>query len=158
MRVTVHSVAGKLPAWVDAGVQEYAKRLPRELRIEWRNVPLARRGSSARSDAAALREREGETLLRGVQGSDHRVALDGRGKAWATEDLAERLAEWMMQGRPLSLLIGGPDGLSDACLAAAEQRWSLGPLTLPHPLVRVILVEQLYRAWTISVGHPYHRA
>jgi 23S rRNA (pseudouridine1915-N3)-methyltransferase len=64
----------------------------------------------------------------------------------------------MMQGRPLSLLIGGPDGLSDACLAAAEQRWSLGPLTLPHPLVRVILVEQLYRAWTISVGHPYHRA
>lgn len=157
MRVTVHSVAGRMPAWVDAGVDEYAKRLPRELRIEWRSVPLARRGSS-KNGAETLREREGEALLRGVNDSDHRVALDGRGKAWGTEELAERLAEWMMQGRPLSMLIGGPDGLSDACLATAEQRWSLGPLTLPHPLVRVILVEQLYRAWTISVGHPYHRA
>ena len=158
MRVTVHSVAGRMPAWVDSGVAEYAKRLPRELRIEWRNVPLARRGGSAGKGARELREREGEALLRGVPDSDHRVALDGRGKAWHTEELAERLGEWMMQGRPLSLLIGGPDGLSDACLAAAEQRWSLGPLTLPHPLVRVILIEQLYRAWTISVGHPYHRA
>lgn len=156
MRVTVHSVAGRMPAWVDAAVADYGKRLPRELRLEWRSVPLAaRRGDD---DAERLREREGEALLKGIREQDHCVALDGRGEPWRTDDLATQLRAWLMQGRPLGLLIGGPDGLSGACLARAQQHWSLGPLTLPHPLVRVVLVEQLYRAWTITVGHPYHRA
>jgi len=155
MRITVHSVAGKMPRWVDDAVREYQKRLPRELKLQWRDVPLATRSSSI--DAQTLREREGEALLRGVKSDDHCVALDGRGKSWSTEELALQLEAWMMQGQALSLLIGGPDGLSPACIAAAEQRWSLGPLTLPHPLVRVLLAEQLYRAWTITVGHPYHR-
>lgn len=161
MRVTVHSVAGKMPAWVDTAVADYARRLPREIRIEWRNVPLARRSSgSARrgTEAATLRDREGAALLKGLTPDDHCVALDGGGKAWKTEELARQLKGWMMQGRGLSVLIGGPDGLSAQCLAAAQQRWSLGRLTLPHPLVRVVLVEQLYRAWTINAGHPYHRA
>lgn len=156
MRITVHSVAGKMPHWVVEAVREYEKRLPRELRLQWRDVPLAARSSNI--DADALREREGEALLKGLKTGDHCVALDGRGKAWSTEALAAELEGWMMQGQALSLLIGGPDGLAPACLAAAQQRWSLGPLTLPHPLVRVLLAEQLYRAWTITVGHPYHRA
>lgn len=156
MRVTVHSVAGKMPRWVDTAVGEYTKRLPRELKLQWRDVPLAARG--ANSNAQQLREREADALLKGVSQADHCVALDGRGKPWATEELAAQLENWMMQGQDLSLFIGGPDGLSDDCLAAAKQRWSLGPLTLPHPLVRVILAEQLYRAWTITIGHPYHRA
>ncbi len=155
MRITVHSVAGKMPRWVDDAVGEYAKRLPRELKLQWRDVPLA--GRSASADGEVLRTREGEALLKGVSEGDHCVALDGRGKPWSTEQLAEQLEAWMMQGQPLSLFIGGPDGLSPDCLARARQRWSLGPLTLPHPLVRVVLIEQLYRAWTLTIGHPYHR-
>ncbi len=156
MRITVHSVAGKMPRWVDAAVTEYSKRLPRELKLQWRDVPLAPRTGGA--DAQALRQREGVGLLKGLKNSDHCVALDLRGRAWSTEELAEQLENWMMQGQDLSLMIGGPDGLSQECLAAARQRWSLGPLTLPHPLVRVVLTEQLYRAWTVTTGHPYHRA
>ncbi|MEM1187418.1 MAG: 23S rRNA (pseudouridine(1915)-N(3))-methyltransferase RlmH [Pseudomonadota bacterium] len=155
MRVTVHSVAGRMPAWVDDAVQDYAKRLPRELQLSWRTIPVPKPQGGG---AAAQRDREGEALLKGLRDSEHCIALDGRGKSWTTEELAEQLRGWLMGGRPLSLLIGGPDGLSPACLAAAKQRWSLGPLTLPHPLVRVLLVEQLYRAWTITIGHPYHRA
>ncbi|WP_439107595.1 23S rRNA (pseudouridine(1915)-N(3))-methyltransferase RlmH [Congregibacter sp.] len=155
MRVNVHSVAGKMPRWVDTAVAEYEKRLPRELKLHWREVPLAAR--STNSNAEQLKEREGAAMLKGVSSSDHCVALDGRGKPWTTEELAKQMEQWMMQGQDLSLLIGGPDGLSDACLAASKQRWSLGPLTLPHPLVRVVLAEQLYRAWTITIGHPYHR-
>jgi 23S rRNA (pseudouridine1915-N3)-methyltransferase len=152
MRVTVHSVAGRMSAWVEAGVEEYARRLPRELRLEWRTVPVGR-GSSAGDQ----RDREGEALMRGLRGDEHCVALDGRGEAWSTEELADQLRSWMMAGKPLAVLVGGPDGLAPACLEAAQQRWSLGPLTLPHPLVRVLLVEQLYRAWTVTTGHPYHR-
>jgi 23S rRNA (pseudouridine1915-N3)-methyltransferase len=88
----------------------------------------------------------------------HIVALDGRGQPWTTEQLAERLADWMGQGQHCALLVGGAEGLDPTCLEAAAERWSLGPLTLPHPLVRVLLAEQLYRAWTIISHHPYHRA
>ena len=156
MRITVHSVAGKMPSWVDQGVTEYAKRMPRELRLVWRDVPLAKRGAS--STTAQQRDREGESLLKGIRDTEHVIVLDGRGKPWTTDKLAEQLRNWMMAGEPVNLMIGGPDGLSDRCLARARQRWSLGPLTLPHPLVRVVLAEQLYRAWTITAGHPYHRA
>lgn len=156
MRISVHSVAGKMPSWVETGVQEYARRMPRELQLQWRDVPLAKRGAG--TSAAQLRQREGEALLKGIRDAEHCVALDGRGKPWSTEDLAGTLDAWMMAGDSVSIMIGGPDGLSPACLERARQRWSLGPLTLPHPLVRVVLVEQLYRAWTITIGHPYHRA
>lgn len=154
MRITVHSVAGKMPGWVDTAVHEYSKRLPRELQLHWRSVPLANRAGLGPD---ALRERDGQALLKGVGAGELCVALDGTGKPWSTEELAAQLEDWMIQGRPLNFLIGGPDGHSHASLAAAQQRWSLGPLTLPHPLVRVVLVEQLYRAWTITIGHPYHR-
>lgn len=145
-----------MPAWVDAGVEEYSRRLPRELKLCWREIPLARRGKDSRPEA--LRRAEGEQILRALPAGDRVIALDVAGKPWSTPDLARELGDWQMSGSNVSLLIGGPDGLAPECLERAERRWSLGPLTLPHPLVRIVLAEQLYRAWTITVNHPYHRA
>ena len=157
MRITVLAVGGKMPAWVGEGVAEYSKRLPRELRLDWRDLPLAQR-SKKNADTAALREKEGDQILKAIPEGDRVVALDVRGKSWSTEELAGQLGNWQMEGINVSLLIGGPDGLSPACLERADTRWSLSALTLPHPLVRVLLAEQIYRAWTITVNHPYHRA
>ena len=157
MRITVLAVGGKMPAWVDEGVAEYSKRLPRELRLQWRDIPLAQRGKK-NTDAAALRDKEGEQLLKSIPDGDRVVALDVRGKPWSTEQLADHLRDWQMEATNVSLLVGGPDGLSQSCLQRADARWSLSALTLPHPLVRVLLAEQIYRAWTITVNHPYHRA
>ena len=133
MRLSIIAVGTKMPAWVEQGVAEYGRRMPRELKLEWREIPLARRGKDSRPQQ--LCAREGEQLLKAVPAGDRQ-----------------------MSGDNYSLLIGGPDGLSSDCLERAEQRWSLSDLTLPHPLVRVLLAEQLYRAWTITVNHPYHRA
>jgi 23S rRNA (pseudouridine1915-N3)-methyltransferase len=100
---------------------------------------------------------EAAALLAAIPRDAHVVALDGRGKAWSSEDLAAQLERWRMQGRDLAFLIGGPDGLAPAVLARADQRWSLGPATLPHPLVRIVVAEQLYRAVSQLGNHPYHR-
>jgi 23S rRNA (pseudouridine1915-N3)-methyltransferase len=129
--------------------------MPRELKLEWREIPLARRGKDSRPQQ--LCAREGQQLLKAVPAGDRVIVLDVRGKRISTEQLAQQLESWQMSGDNYSLLIGGPDGLSSDCLERAEQRWSLSDLTLPHPLVRVLLAEQLYRAWTITVNHPYHR-
>lgn len=155
MRLRVISVGQKMPGWVDNAWQEYARRLPPELPLELHEVPLRKRGKNP--DINRLRRDEGQDLLSASSGQ-HTVALDGRGKPWSTEQLASRLEAWMGGGQDCAFLVGGPDGLDTACLDAARERWSLGPLTFPHPLVRVILAEQLYRAWTITRNHPYHRA
>ena len=110
-----------------------------------------------RDDARAIHD-EGAAILAALPRDIHVVALDGRGKAWSSEDLAAQLAKWRMSGRDLAFLIGGPDGHAPDVLARADQSWSLGPLTLPHMLVRLVLAEQLYRATTLLSGHPYHRA
>ena len=144
-----------MPAWVNQGVEEYGKRMPREWNLDWREIPLARRGKDA--NAQQLCAREGEQILKAVPAGDRVIALDVRGKRLSTEQLAEQLKDWQMSGDSYSLLIGGPDGLCPACLERADKRWSLSDLTLPHPLVRILLAEQLYRAWTITVNHPYHR-
>ncbi len=96
-------------------------------------------------------------MLRAIAQGEGVIALDERGKSWDTLALADQMRGWLAGGRHYNLLIGGPDGLAPDCLARAEQRWSLSPLTLPHPLVRVVLIEQLYRAWSVTAGHPYHR-
>lgn len=155
MKVRLLAVGQKMPAWVEAGYQEYAGRMPPECRLELVEIPLAQRGKSQPVERAM--RQEGERML-GALSNEMLIALDVRGKAWSTEQLAERLAEWMQGGRDVALVVGGPDGLSEDVLARAEQRWSLSPLTLPHPLVRVVVAEQLYRAMSILKGHPYHRA
>lgn len=97
-------------------------------------------------------------MLAALGPRDHVVALDERGTAWSTRTLAKHLAAWEMGGRDVTLLIGGADGLAPACLERAGEHWSLSPLTLPHALARVLVAEQLYRAWSLNTGHPYHRA
>ena len=155
MRLSIIAVGGKMPAWVEQGVQDYGVRMPRELKLQWREIPLAKRGKD--NNAQALCRREGEQILKAIPAGDQVIALDVKGSSWSTEQLAQKLGDWQMSGDNFSLLIGGPDGLSPQCLQRAGQTWSLSKLTLPHPLVRVLLAEQLYRAWTITVKHPYHR-
>lgn len=155
MRLKLVAVGQKMPSWVTAGFQEYARRMPPEMPLELIEIPLAKRGRNP--DIARLVEREGEQMLQAVGGSDWVVALDIPGKSWTTPVLSEQLERWQMQGQNLALLVGGPDGLAPACRARAAQSWSLSALTLPHPLVRVLVAEQLYRAWTITRNHPYHR-
>jgi 23S rRNA (pseudouridine1915-N3)-methyltransferase len=155
MRIGVVAVGTRMPDWVRQGVEEYSKRLPRELQPQWREIALARRGRAV--SAVQARAAEGELMLRALPAADRVIALEVGGVRISTERLAGQLAQWQMSGDNYSFLIGGPDGLSPDCLARADYRWSLSDLTLPHPLVRVVLTEQLYRAWTITVNHPYHR-
>ena len=155
MRLSIIAVGGKMPAWVEEAVLDYGLRMPRELKLQWREVPLAKRGKD--NNAEALCRREGEQILKAIPAGDQVIALDVKGVSWSTEQLAQKLGDWQMSGNNFSLLIGGPDGLSPEALQRATVRWSLSNLTLPHPLVRVLLAEQLYRAWTITVNHPYHR-
>lgn len=156
MKLRLLAVGQKMPAWVEAGYAEYANRMPPETRLELVEIPLAQRSKSQAVEKAIAAE--GQRMLAACNERDRVIALDVRGKPWSTEQLAAQLAEWMQDGRDVSLLVGGPDGLSQDCLERAERRWSLSPLTLPHPLVRILLAEQLYRAVSILKNHPYHRA
>lgn len=144
-----------MPAWVEQGAQEYAKRLPADCRLELVEIAMSKRGKN--TDIAKAIDKEGELMLAAIGKGDRVVALDLSGKSWSTPKLAEQLADWQMDGRHVSLLVGGPDGLAKPCLAKADQKWCLSALTLPHPMVRVIVAEQLYRAWSINHNHPYHR-
>ena len=145
-----------MPSWVEEAYREFSKRLPRECALQLHEIPLGKRSKSQAAERA--QQAEGQSMLGAVPADCHVVALDVQGRAWSTEDLASNLQDWLASGRDLALLVGGPDGLSPACLARADQRWSLSALTFPHALVRVIVAEQLYRAWTVTTGHPYHRA
>lgn len=156
MKIQLICVGTKMPDWVEAGVAEYRKRLPRDFELGITEIALAARGKNA--DVGKAMAKEGEACLRAVGKGDYVVALDVRGKTLDTEQLAAQLRLLRDGGRNLSLLVGGPDGLASDCLAAADARWSLSPLTFPHPIVRVILAEQLYRSWSILTNHPYHRA
>lgn len=156
MRARLIAVGERMPGWVADGFAEYTKRLSRELPLELVELKLGDRGKG-RDLARALND-EGEATLAAIPRGSHVVVLDGRGKPWSSEELAAQLAQWRMAGRDLAFLIGGPDGHAAAALARADQRWSLGALTLPHMLVRLIVAEQLYRAVSLLGNHPYHRA
>jgi 23S rRNA (pseudouridine1915-N3)-methyltransferase len=156
MQLLVAAVGTRMPAWVQQGWDEYARRFPRGLSLALKEIPLARRGGNA--DVDALRSAEWGALQGAVPAGYRQVALDREGRQWSTAELAGELERWMRDEHGVCFLVGGPDGLAGECLARADDRWSLGRLTLPHPMVRVILAEQLYRAWTITRNHPYHRA
>lgn len=144
-----------MPAWVIQGYEEYARRLPADCALQLTEVSAGKRSKNA--DIPRILREEGERMLAALPKSVRVVAMDVNGSAWSTEQLAQGLDEWRHDGRDVALLVGGPEGLAPECLARAEQRWSLSPLTLPHPLVRVVIAEQLYRAWSILGNHPYHR-
>ena len=153
MRLWVLAIGSKMPAWVEAGVAEYSARMPPQLRVEWRGLPLARRGRSG--DPARWRREEGERILAATPAGAERIALEVDGRNLDSEALAQRIDTWFHSGRDVALWVGGPDGLDPAL--QPDWRWSLSPLTLAHPVVRVVLAEQLYRAWSIQAGLPYHR-
>lgn len=157
MHIQLLSVGRRMPSWINEGFAEYAKRLPPSCALTLVEIEPAARGKGMSRGRDRLLADESARLLKATPSTALAVALDVRGRAWSTEALAGELEAWMAGGRDVALLVGGPDGLSADCLARAEQRWSLSPLTFPHPLVRVILAEQLYRAWTVIQGHPYHR-
>lgn len=140
-----------MPDWIARGWHEYARRMPPGIDLELVEVPQPR---GAGGDE---RLREGRALLKRCSTPGLRVALDEHGSAWTTRDVAQGLDRWMSDGQDVWLLVGGAAGHSAEVLDQCPLRWSLGPLTFPHMLVRVIVAEQLYRAWTVLSGHPYHR-
>lgn len=145
-----------MPEWVSQGYNEYARRMPPEMPVELVEIPMAHRGKNP--DIPRLMQREADSILSAVGPRDRVIALEVGGRSWSTEKLASQLENWQQDGRDVSFLVGGPDGLADTCRTRADQLWSLSSLTLPHPLVRILLAEQLYRAWSVTRNHPYHRA
>ncbi len=160
MKIRILTVGQKMPKWIQTGFDDYFKRIQPMLTTQIVELAAAKRAKSP-SDAnlAQYREQEGQTILstHNDSGREQLWVLDVKGKMISTEDLAEKLSDAMQQGDDVALVIGGADGVSPEVLARADMKWSLSPMTLPHPLVRVVLMEQLYRAMSINNNHPYHR-
>ena len=156
MKISLITVGTKMPTWVKQGTDEYLKRFKRDLTVDIVEVPAAPRNKQG--SAAKWIATEHKAILN-AHTKGHRLGLlDVKGKQLSTEQLSQKLETWMGEGQHWSLVIGGPDGVSKELETMADFRWSLSPLTLPHPLARIVVVEQLYRAWSVMHGHPYHRA
>ncbi len=145
-----------MPAWVTQGYEEYAKRLNKDCQLQLIEVDMAKRGKT--STAEKYKIEEAKRIRAILPKNSYLVSLDVKGKQPSTEKLAEKIDQWMHLGRDISILVGGPDGIDDALLAESDEKMSLSNLTFPHPLVRVVLAEQIYRAWSLLNNHPYHRA
>jgi 23S rRNA (pseudouridine1915-N3)-methyltransferase len=156
MKCRLIAAGTRLPDWVNSGFREYQKRLRAPLVLELLEIPVATRRAGENPQRAVAHE--GAAMLDAVGRDDYVVALELSGKSMSTVELKDWLAERLEEGRPLAMLIGGPDGLAPPCLQRANYLWSLSPLTLPHALVRIVVGEQIYRAMSLRAGHPYHRA
>lgn len=146
MKIDIVAVGKGMPRWIAEGFQDYAKRLPKPYQLKLIEIPVKK-----------LLHKEGEQMLAAIPDHHHVGALDIKGQPWDTFTVANYLQRWKDQAQDISLIIGGPEGLAPACLQRANWHWSLSPLTLPHSFVRIIVVEQLYRAFSILTHHPYHR-
>ena len=155
MRITILAVGTRMPGWVYDGVDSYRHRLPRHIQLQVTEIPPGQR--TARGPVALAMEKEAEQLMKRAAAADLTIALDEAGTLKSSAELATDMQHWLNDVPHIALLIGGADGLTERCKAESDRVWSLSKLTLPHALVRVVLVEQLYRAWTILQGHPYHR-
>lgn len=155
MKIQLIAVGTKMPDWVEKGYQEYARRFPKEMQLELLEINAGKRGKNA--DIQRILKKEGELALAAIPKGNKIVTLEVTGKAWTTEQLANEMSQWQVGARNISLLIGGPEGLAQECIEKSEQSWSLSALTLPHPIVRIIVAESLYRAYTLTINHPYHR-
>lgn len=156
MKMHLIAIGDRMPHWVQAGYEAYARRLPPECALHLVEIVPGRRGR--RANTRRIIDDEGARALQAVPRGAEIIALEVDGRSWSTEQLADRMRQWLQDGRDRALLVGGPEGNAAAVREAANLQWSLSPLTLPHPLVRVLLAEQLYRAWSLIAGHPYHRA
>ena len=155
MRIQLIAVGTKMPGWVEQGYQEYVRRFPNDMPLYLTEIPPGKRGKNA--DIKRILQKEGELTLAAIPKGNRIVTLEVTGKPWDTPTLAKNMQNWQMDGRDVSLLVGGPEGLAPECIQASEQKWSLSALTLPHPLVRILVAESLYRAWSVNHNHPYHR-
>lgn len=153
MQISVFAVGRKMPAWVQKASEDYTKRMPRRWQFTVREFAQAQGDSSD-----LIMAREADALLSAIPEKAHVIALDNRGSAWSTEQVSKQLESWQELGKSLIFIIGGADGLHPRVRGRANQMWSLSNLTYPHPLVRVVLAEQLYRAQSLLDNHPYHRA
>ncbi|MFQ5468813.1 MAG: 23S rRNA (pseudouridine(1915)-N(3))-methyltransferase RlmH [Gammaproteobacteria bacterium] len=156
MNAQIIAVGQKVPAWVAEGYKDYAKRFPRDWVPRLVEIATPRRNKGI--SAEQLQNQEWKKMSNAVDSGALLVALDVIGKPWTTEQFSKHLELWRNDGRKPAFLIGGPDGLASSCLERASYTWSLSALTLPHALVRVVLIEQIYRAWSMLANHPYHRA
>jgi len=145
-----------MPGWVETAYADYAARLPHECRLELTEIAPAPRGKN--TDIARAKQQEGEKILKAIARDSLVIALDEHGRQPTSVDWSNELKAWMQSGRDTCLLVGGPDGHAPEVLSRAHQKWSLSRLTLPHALVRVLVAEQLFRAWSLLANHPYHRA
>ena len=155
MKLKIIGVGSRMPHWVASGFEEYRRRLPKAFHPQLVEIPLARRHKN--ETTISIKEKEGAAILKKLDQQDYVVALDILGQSINTTELADKLLRWQEAALNISILIGGPNGISDSCLSRADLLWSLSDLTLPHTLVRVLIMEQLYRAWSINIRHPYHR-
>ena len=155
MQIHLIAVGTKMPDWVENGFEDYAKRMPPECRLNLIEIPAGKRSKSV--DLNKLIEQEGQRVLAAIPKNTHVITMDVEGCSWSTEKLAQQMSGWMQGGQDVVLLVGGPEGLSEACRKLGKPGWSLSPLTLPHPLVRIVIAEQLYRAMSILKNHPYHK-
>ena len=156
MKVHLLAVGQRMPAWVEQGYNEYAARLSGNVQLQLKEIAAAKRTRNSVIDQ--LKQQEGQRLTATIPDGSRVIALDEHGKNISTKQFADKLQDWLQLSQDVSLLVGGPDGLSADCLSRADECWSLSPMTFPHPLVRIIIAEQVYRAWSIINNHPYHRA
>lgn len=155
MHIRLLAVGDRQPSWVDDAFGIYSARYPREWKFRLDTIPTVHRNKNDKSRQAM--EAEGELILAKLVATEQVVLLDERGKPLSSQEVADKLSEWQADGRDLCFVIGGPDGVSDAVRQRADSLWSLSKLTLPHGMARALLSEQLYRAWSLQNGHPYHR-
>jgi 23S rRNA (pseudouridine1915-N3)-methyltransferase len=155
MQIYLIAAGKRMPAWIEQGVKEFAQRMPPECRLKLIEIAAGKRGKGV--DVSRVIRQEGELMLAAIPKQALVVALDVKGKQFSTPQLAGKMDEWLHGGRDVALLVGGPEGLAAECSARADMLWSLSALTFPHPLVRVIVAEQIYRAWSVLKNHPYHR-
>lgn len=156
MHIRLLAVGDRQPSWVDDAFGKYTERFPREWKFRLDTIATVRRNKNDKSRQAM--EAEGTLILGKLAPTEQVVLLDERGKQLTSKSLAAKLTDWQTDGRDLCFVIGGPDGVSDAIRQRADMMWSLSKLTLPHGMARALLSEQLYRAWSLQTGHPYHRA
>lgn len=155
MQLTALAIGTRMPSWVEEGASTYIKRLPSH--IEFRFQELSASPRRPGTNVARLKATEGDRLMKALREPGYCIALDERGRSCTSVEFAQQLEGWLGSYSQVTFMIGGADGLADRCIERADRIWSLSPLTLPHALVRVVLAEQIYRAWTLLQGHPYHR-
>ncbi|MBS0287087.1 MAG: 23S rRNA (pseudouridine(1915)-N(3))-methyltransferase RlmH [Proteobacteria bacterium] len=155
MQCQIIAVGNKMPTWCELACDEYLSRLQHFMKCTLIELPTQKRHKSG--NVAQYKEEEGRKMLQKITPQHEVIALEVTGQPWATPKVAKMLSGWQQQGKDLVFLIGGPDGLAPACLMRANQQWSLSALTFPHALARVVLLEQLYRGFSMLANHPYHR-